>query len=161
MLGHAKEAGIENKADQYNKELLRPIQLNMERHRYVLVSPSGPLMVSPVNAVESAGQREYVDHFACKQYSVSEFDEKIKSVAECAPVADPQVAEAIKKHRQLYHGELKQARKERCALFRWALLTQSSTKTTWFFSRSFRDLSDQGLAIDLSWPEASSKYRLI
>lgn len=96
MLGHAKEAGIENKADQYNKELLRPIQLNMERHRYVLMSPSGPLMVSPVNAVESAGQREYVDHFACKQYSVSEFDEKIKSVAECAPVADPQVAEAIK-----------------------------------------------------------------
>jgi hypothetical protein len=96
VLIYAKDSGIENKADHYNKELLRPIQLNMERHRYVLGSPSGPLVVSPVNAVESGDKREYVDHFSGKQYSINEFDEKIKSVADCTPVTDPQLAEAIK-----------------------------------------------------------------
>lgn len=94
--GYSKEAGIENQADNFHKQLLLPIQLNMERHRYVLSSGSGPLVVSPVNAVGDGDKREYVDHYAGKQYSVNELDEKIKSVADCVPVADPQIAEAIR-----------------------------------------------------------------
>ena len=96
VVSAAKEGIADNQADKFDAELLRPIQLNLERHRYVLESSIGPLMISPNNHVEEGTTRLYLDHFRNKKYTISPFDEKVNSVVDMPPAHDQIHSEVIK-----------------------------------------------------------------
>jgi hypothetical protein len=96
VLNASKEANVENQSDKFDAELLRPIQLNMENHRYVLESSIGPLVASPLNAFDEGRNRAYQDHYRNKKYIISPIDEKVISLADIPPVAEQPIADTIK-----------------------------------------------------------------
>lgn len=84
----AKEGNTENQADRFDDELWRPIQMNMENHRYVLDSPAGPLVISPTNLVEEGSSRQYHDHYRGKKFSASVKDERAVGLSDLPPIAE-------------------------------------------------------------------------
>lgn len=111
LLNASKEGNYENQADRFDAELLLPIQLNMEKHRYVLESPTGPLMISPTNCTEEGTTRSYQDHYKCKKYTLAGSEEKAASVVDIDAQSEKPHADIIKALGESLGSSLSQAGK--------------------------------------------------
>ena len=98
LVSVVKQDKTDPKADNFIKadpDYARALQLNMEKHRYILESAENKILVSPNNAIDVSGTRSYIDNFENKCYEISEIEEKIANITPITPVEDAKAAQVI------------------------------------------------------------------